>query len=93
MTVEPRRFRQGELFEWLVEIGPVRVELLAEIEIPQRRCTYATLPSTPSDPNEHQLVPVPSWALRGMTCFRRCKKLLSAAAHHRDPALGTEARA
>lgn len=33
MTVEPRRFRQGELFEWLVEIGPVRVELLAEIEI------------------------------------------------------------
>lgn len=33
MTVEPCRFNQGELFEWLVEIGPVRVELLAEIEI------------------------------------------------------------
>lgn len=60
MTVEPRRFRQGELFEWLVEIGPVRVELLAEIEITGTTLHLRDVASTPPEPNEHQLVPVPS---------------------------------
>lgn len=94
VTVEPRRFKQGELFEWRVEIGRVQAELLAEIEIAGTTLHLRDVAIYPAGPGR---VSVGACAL--LSAARKdLLPFVKEAGFQRlritgTPALGTEARA